>query len=186
MHETRKRYRRHHEPSGRKFEVRLARHGGGWFGPTPWSGRRARRGDVRAALLALLAERPMHGYDIIQELASRSGGAWRPSPGSIYPTLQMLEDEELVTSEERDGKRVFSLTDPGKAEVEARKERSGGVPPWEFGQGGEGVVQLREAFFQLGAAAMQVARAGSSAQMKQAAEIVSEARKKIYALLAEA
>lgn len=187
MHETRKRHRRqHHEPSGRKFEVRLARHGGGWFGPTPWSGRRARRGDVRAALLALLAEKPMHGYDVIQELASRSGGAWRPSPGSIYPTLQMLEDEGLVTSEERDGKRVFSLTDLGKAEVEARNERSGGVPPWEFGKGGEGVVQLREAFFQLGAAAMQVAGAGSPQQMKQAAEIVSEARRKIYAILAEA
>jgi len=150
--------------------------------------KQAPRGKIALAiaLLALLAERPMHGYDIIQELASRSGGAWRPSPGSIYPTLQMLEDEGLVTSEERDGKRVFSLTDPGKAEVETRKERSGGVPPWEFGQGGEGVVQLREAFFQLGAAAMQVAGAGSPQQVKQAAEIVAGARRKIYAILAEA
>jgi DNA-binding PadR family transcriptional regulator len=127
----------------------------------------------------------MHGYDIIQELEARSGGAWRPSPGSIYPTLQMLEDEGLVTSEDRDGKRVFSLTDAGKAEMEQRKERSGGVPPWEFGGEGDGSMQLRDAFFSLGAALMQVGRAGTPAQMKQAAELVAEVRKKVYAILAE-
>src|SRR6266511_2032867 len=157
MHETRRR----HGPFG-----------AGWFGPPPWAGRRARRGDVRAALLALLAEKPMHGYDVIQELESRSGGAWRPSPGSIYPTLQMLEDGGLVTSEDRDGKRVYSLTEVGKAEVEERKERTGGAPPWEFGSGG-GEVQ------------MQVARTGTTQQMKQAGELVAEARKKVYAILAQ-
>jgi DNA-binding PadR family transcriptional regulator len=134
----------------------------------------------------LLAEKPMHGYDIIQELESRSGGAWRPSPGSIYPTLQMLEDGGLVTSEDQDGKRVYSLTEAGKAEVEERKERTGGVPPWEFGAGGgEAQMQLRDAFFQLAAALMQVARTGTAPQMKQAGEIVAEARKKVYAILAQ-
>jgi DNA-binding PadR family transcriptional regulator len=156
-----------------------------WFGGQQWGpGRRARRGDVRLGLLTLLADKPMHGYDLIRELEERSGGQWRPSPGSIYPTLQMLEDEGLVTGEEQDGKRVYSITDAGRAELEARRSR-GGDAPWEFGPLGEGVVQLRDAAFQLGAAAIQVARTGSDAQRTQTAEILAEARKKIYALLAE-
>jgi len=187
MHETRHRHERHnHERSDRPFRGRHSPFGAGWFGPPPWAGRRARRGDVRAALLALLAEKPMHGYDVIQELESRSGGAWRPSPGSIYPTLQMLEDEGLVTSADQDGKRVFSLTEAGKAEVEERKERTGGAQPWDFrAGGGEVQMQLRDAFFQLAAALMQVARTGTTQQMKQAGEIVAEARKKVYAILAQ-
>ena len=157
----------------------------GWFGGPPWGGgHRARRGDVRTALLSLLADTSMHGYDLIRELEQRSGGAWRPSPGSIYPTLQLLEDEGLVTSEEQDGKRVYTITDAGRAELEERRERGRGEP-WEFGPLGEGLGQLREAGVQLAAAAMQVARTGSEAQRKHAAEILAEARKKIYALLAE-
>ena len=156
-----------------------------WFGGPPWAGgRRARRGDVRTALLTLLADEPMHGYDLIRRLEERSGGAWRPSPGSIYPTLQLLEDEGLVTSEERDGKRVYTITDAGRAELEERKER-GGEEPWSFGPLGEGFGQLRDSGIQLAQAAMQVARTGSEAQRMKAAEILAEARKKIYALLAE-
>jgi len=171
----------HHHDSpfgGRRWEK-------SWFAGPPWGGgRRARRGDVRTALISLLADNPMHGYDLIRELEQRSGGAWRPSPGSIYPTLQLLEDEGLVTSEERDGKRVYTITDAGRAELEERRERGGGEP-WEFGPLGEGLGQLREAGGQLAAAAMQVARTGSEAQRKHAAEILADARKKIYALLAE-
>src|SRR5436190_18869251 len=99
-----------------------------------WSGRhfgrggpRARRGDVRAAVLALLAEKPMHGYEMIQELDDRSGGLWRPSAGSIYPTLQLLEDEGLIRGEEQDGKKRFTLTDEGQKQAE---ERTGDLP-WE-------------------------------------------------------
>jgi DNA-binding PadR family transcriptional regulator len=157
-----------------------------WFGGPPWAGgRRARRGDVRTGLLSLLADKPMHGYDLIRELEQRSGGMWRPSPGSIYPTLQLLEDEGLVTGHEDDGKRVYSITDAGRKELEERRERGGGTEPWEFGPPGEGLVQFGQAAVQLKDAAMQVARAGSEAQRKQAAEILAEARKKIYALLAE-
>ena len=173
------RHPHHHDsPFGRHWEK-------GWFGGPPWSGgHRARRGDVRTALLSLLSDKPMHGYDLIRELEQRSGGAWRPSPGSIYPTLQLLEDEGLVTSEEQDGKRVYTITDAGRAELQERRQRGGG-DPWEFGQLGEGLGQLREAGVQLAAAAMQVARTGSEAQRKHAAEILAEARKKIYGLLAE-
>jgi DNA-binding PadR family transcriptional regulator len=158
--------------------------GKAWFA-TGWGGpRRARRGDVRTALLRLLAERPMHGYDLIKELEERSGGMWRPSPGSIYPTLQLLEDEGLVKGEDQDGKRVYSITDAGRAELEERTKRSTDAP-WNFGAATEGLDSLRDAAFQLAAAAMQVARTGSKEQREQAAEILAEARRKVYALLAE-
>ncbi|HSJ51160.1 MAG TPA: PadR family transcriptional regulator [Actinomycetota bacterium] len=169
----------HHEfgPWARHFE--RAVFGGQWGG-----GRRARRGDVRAAILTLLADEPMHGYDVIRRLEERSGGRWRPSPGSVYPTLQLLEDEGLIAGEERDGRRVFTLTDAGRVELQDRRERGEGEP-WAFGPSGEGFGQLRDAVFQLGAAALQVARTGSEAQRTRTAEVLSEARKKIYALLAE-
>src|SRR3954465_6595527 len=97
---------------------------GGWGGP------RMRRGQIRTALLAVLAEEPGHGYDVMQKLEDKTGGAWRPSPGSVYPTLQLLEDEGLVRSTERDGKRVFEITDEGRAEVTRRVDAAGGLP-WE-------------------------------------------------------
>jgi DNA-binding PadR family transcriptional regulator len=176
-------HRHHHEDfgpwAGRRNWDRM------WFGGPPWGGgRRARRGDVRTALLSLLEDKPMHGYDLIGELEQRSGGMWRPSPGSVYPTLQMLEEEGLVSGEDQDGKRVFSLTDAGKAELEQRRAR-GGDAPWEQGAQSEGIGQLRESAFQLASAAMQVARTGSEPQRKHAAEILVEARKKIYGVLAE-
>jgi DNA-binding PadR family transcriptional regulator len=158
--------------------------GGGWFGPGRGAPRRARRGDVRTALLRLISERPMHGYDLIKELEERSGGMWRPSPGSIYPTLQLLEDEALLKAEEQDGKRVYSITDAGRTELEERTARAGGAP-WEFGPAVEGLGALREAGFQLAAATMQVVRTGSKDQREKAAEILADARRKVYALLAE-
>ena len=157
-------------------------HGGHPF--AHWS--RARRGNVRAAVLAVLAEQPMHGYQIMQQLEERSGGHWRPSPGSVYPTLQLLEDQGLVKGEDVEGKRVFSLTDEGRAEAEANKERCD-VPPWAASEhGAEGPRgKLRQAVFQLGAAVRQVAVAGSPEHVDKALEILAEARRRIYALLAE-
>ena len=157
-----------------------------FFGRAPWAGRKARRGDVRTAVLAVLEDKPMHGYDVIRELEERSGGTWRPSPGSIYPTLQMLEDEGLVTGEEQDGKKVYSLTDQGRTELQERRERAGDTQPWDLGQVPEGFAKLRDAGFQLLGATMQVARAGNADQVEKATEILTEARKKIYELLAQA
>lgn len=155
----------------------------GGFGP-PWmmaGGPRARRGDVRTGILAVLAEQPMHGYDVIRELESRSGGRWRPSPGSVYPTLQMLEDEGLVRSEGKDGRRVFEITDAGR---EALAARQGDTPPWEGED--DPMHELRNAAFQLGAAAMQVSGTGTPEQIAETKKILDDARKKIYGILAEA
>ena len=170
----------HHREFGPQWRMRE-----GWFGPQR-GGRRARRGDVRAAILALLDEKPAHGYDLIRELEERSGGMWQPSPGSVYPTLQMLEDQGLLTSQEVDGKRVFSITDDGRAEVAERRTRSGGSHPWEMqGDRQEAFGKLVGAMGQLGAAVMQVARAGDDAQVERVSEILATARKSVYALLAQ-
>jgi DNA-binding PadR family transcriptional regulator len=141
-----------------------------------------RRGDVRAAILALLGERPMHGYEMIQELEARTDGVWRPSAGSIYPTLQLLEDEGLVAGEESEGKRRFSLTDTGRAEAE-KLDR----PPWEevTDQDAGYASSLRDSAFQLGAAIIQVARTGSEDQIAKTREILNDARRRVYTVLGE-
>ncbi len=160
-------------PRGRRH-----RHGYGRGGP------RARRGDVRAAALALLAERPMHGYEMIKEIEERTGGVWRPSAGSIYPTLALLEDEGLVRSEESDGKRRFTLTDEGREQAESRS----GASPWDEVTAGAdpGELRLRQAFLALRAAVLQVGMAGSADQATAARELLDETRKRIYSILAEA
>jgi DNA-binding PadR family transcriptional regulator len=143
---------------------------------------RVRRGDVRSAILALLDDRPMHGYEMIQELEERTGGRWTPSAGSIYPTLQLLEDEGLVTAEEVEGRKVYSLTDTGK---EAAPDRTEGGRPWEQGDEDSQRFEARKEMFKLMGAAKQVARADDEEQLKQAAEILKDARRKLYGLLAE-
>ena len=175
------------------FGPGFAYHGrrGPWGGPPfggpggQWGmgGPRARRGDVRVAILALLADEPMHGYQIIQELSERSGGMWRPSPGSVYPTLQLLEDEGLITAADVDGKRVFSLTDTGREMVAARTDG----PPWEqMGDaGGEGCGQMRNAGMALLQAAWQAGQTANPEQQARIADVLNEARKSIYGILAE-
>ena len=158
--------------------------GGGYPAPRSFDAGRPRvsRGDVRSAILHLLAEEPMHGYQIMQEISDRTGGIWQPSPGSVYPTLQQLEDEDLVRAEEQDGKKTYTLTDAGRAKVESE-----GAPPWERfgGDAHDAIHALREAGFQVGAAVMHVARAGSEAQVNRAKQILENARREIYKILAE-
>ena len=143
---------------------------------------RVRRGDVRSAVLALLDDRPMHGYEMIQELEERTGGRWTPSAGSIYPTLQLLEDEGLVTAEEVEGRKVYSLTEAGK---ESAPERTEGGRPWEQGDEDSPRFEVRSELFRTIGAAKQVARGDDDEQMAKAAEILKDARKKLYGILAE-
>jgi DNA-binding PadR family transcriptional regulator len=172
---------------GRGRQDGFGRHGGfgpGFGGPMFGRGPKVGRGDVRAAIIALLAEEPMHGYQIITELTERSGGVWRPSPGSVYPTLQALEDQGLVTADKSEGRRVFSLTDDGRAEADAAGD---GPAPWEDAARGadRSLVDLRGLMFEVGAAIMQVGRAGSEQQIKAVGEILTDTRRKIYLVLAD-
>ncbi|MFG2651999.1 PadR family transcriptional regulator [Streptomyces sp. NPDC048436] len=180
------------------FEGRRAAFGpfgpgfGGPGGPGgPWGGRggrggprgRARRGDVRASILALLKDRPMHGYEMIQEIAGRSGGAWKPSPGSVYPTLQLLEDEGLISSASEGGKKLFSLTEDGRTAADEGPEA-----PWE--EAGRGVDwetlnEIRQAGFGLMEAFGQVWKTGSKEQREKALTVINDARKKLYLILAD-
>ena len=147
-------------------------------------GRRARRGDVRAAALALLGERPMHGYEMIQELEERTDGVWRPSPGAIYPALQLLEDQDLVVADAEAGKRLFSLTDAGREEA----AKAGDRKPWDDVTEGIDPAQfkLRDSLAPIAVAARQVAIAGTPAQKTAAVELLADTSRKLYAILAEA
>ena len=145
-------------------------------------GHRARRGDVRSAILTLLGEEPMHGYEMIQQLEERTAGRWRPSAGSIYPTLQLLEDEGMVRAEEVEGKRVFSITDAGRERV---AERADAKPPWEQDEARSALHKLRDETAGVADAARQVARAGDDSQLDEAIEVLTETRKRLYRMLAE-
>jgi DNA-binding PadR family transcriptional regulator len=147
-------------------------------------GRRARRGAVRAAILVLLGEEPRNGYALMQEIEKRSEGAWRPSPGSVYPALAMMEDEGLIKSVEADDQRAYELTDAGRKAVE---ERGGVAAPWEeAGEDvGDDVFELVHVMRQVGMAVHQITQAATSEQVKQAKEILTEARRSLYGILAE-
>jgi len=184
-HRGRRRRARHEFLMMHGRRRRGGRHGFGppgfdrmFFGP----GRKAGRGDIRATILALLAEEPMHGYQIIQEVTDRTAGAWRPSPGSVYPTLQQLEDEELVRTVHTDGRRVFELTDAGREQAAALPSQT----PWEStGEGDDDLATLRDLAFGLLGATRQVALAGTAKQIEAAQGILREARRGMYQLLAE-
>ncbi|MEV0288955.1 MULTISPECIES: PadR family transcriptional regulator [unclassified Kribbella] len=157
-----------------------------WGGPPPrWRGPKARRGDVRAAILAVLAEQPMNGYQLIQEIAERSGGVWKPSPGSIYPTLQQLEDEGLVTADAEVGRRTFTLTDEGRAYVAEHADEV--RAPWEA----MGAPQhddengLKPMLGQAAAAMWQILATGTPEQQAQAKDALAELRRKLYGILAD-
>jgi DNA-binding PadR family transcriptional regulator len=160
----------------------------GLFGPgapMPGAAPKVRKGDVRAAALALLAEGPRNGYQIIQEIAERSRGIWRPSPGSVYPALQQLEDEGLVRAEEKAGRRTYRLTEAGDAHVAGHREAL--TEPWAAvaESVSEQLADLHTLYAQLGMAMRQVAEAGTPAQHGRARQILTEARRSLYRLLSE-
>jgi hypothetical protein len=183
--------------TGDGFTGRRGGVGDGWPGGAVWDameqlrgqfdrkvGMRMGRGDVRAAVLALLAEKPMHGYQIIHEIEERSDGAWKPSPGSVYPTLQLLADEGFIGAEESNGRKTYSLTDEGRRIADAAADNPA---PWEAqGVRDSGRASaLPKAGIELAHAAAQVGRSGNPEQVKQAVAVLDEARRKLYSILAQ-
>jgi DNA-binding PadR family transcriptional regulator len=142
------------------------------------------RGDIRTAILVALTEEPMHGYQIIQSIEKSTKGAWKPSPGSIYPTLQLLADEGLVSSEQVGERKVYSLTEAGR---EAAAEFAGGPEPWQPRRSWDSGrnVAIPKAGAKLAQAAAQVAHSGTHEQAERAVAVIDEARRKLYAILAE-
>jgi DNA-binding PadR family transcriptional regulator len=170
--------------------INLAQSGGpGEFGRRGQSGHRGpkvRRGDVRAAILDVLAVEPMNGYQIIQQIAERSGGAWKPSPGSVYPTVQQLEDEGLVEGDEADGRRLLRLTEDGRRYVDEHPDELARTwqafdQPEESGATGD----LKPVIGQVMGAVWQVVVSGTKQQQAEAAEILADTRRKLYGLLAD-
>ncbi len=162
--------------------------GGNPFWGNPFAGRgkgrgRARRGDVRTAILLLLAEQPRNGYQLMQEIEQRSHGNWRPSPGSVYPALQQLEDEGLVLVEANSGGKTFHLTELGRSKAILG---DGEELPWEqHTEHDEDAAEFHTLIRQVVLAASQVAQAGSATQVSEASKLLTEMRRKLYRLLAQ-
>ena len=206
-------HRHHHQhhrgphDEGPHDERRRAGRGGGFppgFGRGPWGGpwgpggfggprggwggrghRKAKRGDVRAAIMALLSEEPRNGYQIIQEIAERSEGGWKPSPGAVYPALQQLTDEGLVVAEENEGRKTFRLTDSGRAYIEAHSDEV--RAPWDEMRPDidDNTADLWDIVRQSAFAMMQVLQTGSDAQIREARKTLVETRRKLYQILAD-
>ncbi|MEI7769012.1 MAG: PadR family transcriptional regulator [Chloroflexales bacterium] len=162
--------------------------GDGPFGDDPFDGaggprRRHRRGDIKFALLELLAEQPHHGYELIKELESRYAGFYRPSPGSVYPTLQLLEDEGHLTSEQVQGKRVYTITESGRQLLIERQGEGEGHHGFRHSEGGEGLDALRRSSMGLVAVVMQAARHGTPDQVRAVTQLLDGARREVYRIL---
>jgi DNA-binding PadR family transcriptional regulator len=155
---------------------------GGRGGPGGRGRGRAQRGDIRTAILLLLSDEPMHGYQIMQAMSDRSGGAWHPSPGAIYPTIAQLEDEGMVTTTEEGGRRLVTLTSEGSAHLEERSARLG--DPFADFADAPNRPDLRDPLHQLHAAVRQIEVGGDAAQLEAARQILSEARRSLYLILA--
>ena len=154
-------------------------------GPRLARGPRVRRGDVRAAALSLLAEGPRNGYQIIQEISERTDGVWRPSPGSVYPALQQLEDEGLIRPETGEsGRKAFALTDEGHAYTESHADELAASWDAVTGSVDDGEVQLRQLIRQVLMAVSQVSQAGSASQVTQAGKVLTDTRRSLYRILA--
>ncbi|HTA35210.1 MAG TPA: PadR family transcriptional regulator [Solirubrobacteraceae bacterium] len=181
---------RHRHGRHRGFGPGAEGFGGFGFGPggpggPRGRGRKARRGDIRTAALLLLSEEPRNGYQIMQEVEQRSDGVWRPSPGSVYPALQQLEDEALIRSTESDGRKLFEITDDGRARVAERPADA--TAPWEqmSGEVSDEAHELIGHGRQVIFAAAQVMRTGSKAQIGKARDVLDTARRELYRILAD-
>lgn len=167
---------RHGRPRGR---------GEGRFGEDWGEDYRARRGDIKFILLELLADRPSHGYDLIKEMEARHGGFRRLSPGSVYPTLQLLEEGGYLTSELEGGKRVYTITEAGRQLLAERAQRSPWDPGDRLANPPEELIDLRQTTVELADAVKQVARGGKPEQIQRVRQRLEQVKREIYAILAE-
>lgn len=177
-------------PIRERADWQFGHHHGGPPGPGPVDGRRGRgrrgrapRGDIRTAVLLLLAEQPRHGYQLMQAIGDRSSGRWTPSPGAIYPTINQLEDEGLVSVTAESGRKLVTLTDAGREHVNAGRE-TWADPFAGYATTGPG-ADLRGPLEQLHDAVRQVGRTGTDEQRAAAAQILGDARRSLYLLLAD-
>jgi DNA-binding PadR family transcriptional regulator len=164
--------------------------GGPWSGwwpgpPGPSRGAKAGRGDVRAAILALLQEGPRTGYQIMSEIEERSGGAWRPSPGAVYPALAQLADEGLIVGEESGGRRTFGLTPAGRDYIEQNPKMARGAWESEAQQEAWELPGLFAEAARLGAGIVQIAHAGTPGQVQEAEQLLEQTRRRLYRILAD-
>ncbi|MBD0292856.1 MAG: PadR family transcriptional regulator [Jiangellaceae bacterium] len=183
---------RHHGPGRRGgFPGPWAFFAGPWGPPGfggprgHWRGPRARRGDIRSAILAVLTEQPMNGYQIIQEISERSGGVWKPSPGSIYPTLQQLEDEGLTRTEEQEGRRIYRLTDEGRAYVDSHADEMAAVWQAMSASAEDDTEDVRPLIGQTAAALWQIMATGTDTQRARARQVLADTRRTLYGILAD-
>lgn len=148
---------------------------------------RTRRGDIKFILLELLSERPQHGYELIKELENRRGGFRRPSPGSVYPTLQMLEESDYLTGEQIDDKRVYTITESGRQLLDERKQKLGlekSDDGFKVSKSSE-LIELRSTLTELNDAVAQAARSGNTEQVNQVRELLVQVKREVYKLLAQ-
>jgi DNA-binding PadR family transcriptional regulator len=192
---------------GNPWEHRGSHHrGGGPGGPPPWlagllgmgrpegtRGARVRRGDVRSAILDVLRaaqerEEPINGYQVIQQITDKSGGDWRPSPGSVYPTIQQLEDEGLVETDDERGRRSLRLTPEGATYCAEHGDELAAVwAPFETAKSawpGEH-ADIKAEIPQVMSAVWQIVTGGDDAQRRAAVEVLVDARRKLYGILAD-
>jgi DNA-binding PadR family transcriptional regulator len=173
----------------RRGETARGERGGRWDGHGRRGGRGGRprvgKGDVRAAILLLLAEEPLHGYQLIQRIEERSGGVWRPSPGSVYPALQLLEDEALVRSEQEEGRRVFHLTEAGTVYVTEQRAELEAARDAVTDRANPRAQVFQELVHQLAVAVDQVTQVGTPAQLDAAQEALVALRRQLYRILAD-
>ena len=148
-------------------------------------GTRVRKGDVRAAILDLLAEGGQwNGYQLIQEISGRTSGVWRPSAGSVYPALQQLEDEGLIAPEGEGRRRMYSLTDAGRTYAEEHADELNASWDAAAGMTDEAAIEFHDLIRQVMMAVMEVRRAGSADQLAQARAVLAQARRSLYLILA--
>ncbi len=177
--------RRHRHGRGRQFGPDFGPpfRGSGFGGPR-FGRPRKRRGDVRLAILRLLSEEPRNGYQMMQAIEERSDGSWRPSPGSVYPALSQLEDEGLIRATEREGTKVFELTDAGREQVTTLENEE---DPWELGpeESKDARHELWWLFKQVALAVKQVSDAAGEQQIERARATLTETRRALYRILAD-